>query len=132
MLVFSLNTFYNLTINKKSHYFIVSTNKSFSNTFLISFLLVLQNVVYILNWKNWNIKSPGRCTPVGWALYSKPEDSGFNFQPGDMTRLRVQSGWSTHKRQPVNVFFSYQCFYPSLSPSLLIFLKSISMSLAEY
>ena len=66
----------------------------------------------------------------------KPKGCGmgvFDSQSGDMPRLRVRFlSWGTYKGQPIYVSLSHWCFFPSLSPSLSVFLplslKSISMS----
>ena len=63
------------------------------------------------------------------ALSSKPKGCGFDSQSGHMPRLWVQSPvWACTRGTDQCFFLTLMLLSPSLSPSLPISLKSISMS----
>ena len=83
----------------------------------------------------WRIKNSCRSWP-GWLSWLKCHPVNWKMVgsiPGQGTCLGCRFGPSQGecKRQLIDVSLSHQCFSPSLSPSLPLSLKSISMSSGE-
>ena len=131
MLVFSLNSFYNLTVNKKSHCFIVPLLTSHSqNTYLISFLLVLQNVVYIFKLEKLKHKEPWVVCFSWLSIVLQTRRLWFQFPVRGHDQVEGSVlGRSTYERYPMSfshINVSIPLFLPPFSS-----LKLISMLLAE-
>ena len=65
------------------------------------------------------------------ASSRKPKDHGFNSRSGHILMLQVQvPGWGAYERQQIDVSLLHQ-YFSSLSLSLPLSLKSVSMFLGE-
>ena len=75
--------------------------------------------------------SSGWCGSVGWALSYGPKGCGFDSRSGHTPGLQIQFQLGAYEKQLISVSLSHRCFCPSLSPSLPLSLKSITMYLGE-
>ena len=66
-------------------------------------------------------ESPDQRGSVGWVSHRKAKDRRFNPWSGHTSGLLV---WSPVRAQPIDASLSHQCFSPSLSPFLLLSLKT--------